>query len=44
MRVAISESPTSTEDIAYSGTSGTYRWKLYSFSGSGTYVFGMTRV
>ncbi len=42
-RVARSESSTSTENIAYSGTAGTYYWRVYSYSGSGSYVFGMTR-
>ena len=35
--VARSESSTSQEQIAYSGTSGYYRWRVYSFSGSGSY-------
>jgi serine protease len=28
---------TSTETVTYSGTSGTYRWRVYSYSGSGTF-------
>lgn len=28
---------TSTESINYNGTSGTYRWRVYSYSGSGTF-------
>lgn len=35
--VAKSESSTSTESISYSGTSGYYTWRVYSYSGSGTY-------
>ncbi len=34
---------TSTENIAYSGTAGTYYWRVYSYSGGGAFVFGMTR-
>jgi subtilisin family serine protease len=37
--VARGESATSNEDIVYSGTSGYYRWEVYSFSGSGSYNF-----
>jgi hypothetical protein len=36
--VARSESNTSQEQIAYSGTSGYYRWRVYSFAGSGSYT------
>jgi hypothetical protein len=35
--VARSESATSEEQIAYSGTSGYYRWRVYSYRGSGSY-------
>jgi hypothetical protein len=35
--VARSESVTAAEQIAYSGTWGYYRWRVYSFSGSGGY-------
>ena len=41
--VAQSISATSTEDIVYSGTAGTYRWRVYSYSGSGAYTGGYTR-
>jgi hypothetical protein len=41
--VAAGESSASSEDIAYAGTSGYYLWEVYSFSGSGTYTFGMQR-
>lgn len=35
--VASSEGSTSTERIAYSGTAGDYRWRIYSANGSGSY-------
>ena len=41
-QVARAITTSSSEDIAYSGTSGTYRWRVYSYSGSGAYTFGMT--
>jgi serine protease len=41
--VAVSESATSTEQIAYTGTNGYYRWRVYSYSGSGTYTFWLQR-
>ncbi|HEX6909721.1 MAG TPA: hypothetical protein VF142_04990, partial [Longimicrobium sp.] len=41
--VASSESATSTESINYSGTSGSYRWEVYSYSGSGSYTLNTTR-
>jgi serine protease len=37
--VASSLSASSTESITYAGTSGTYRWRLYAKSGSGSYTF-----
>lgn len=37
--VARSESTSSNENITYSGTSGYYRWRIYSYSGSGSYNF-----
>ena len=42
-RVAVSQGTTSSEDITYNGTSGYYYWRVYSYSGSGAYSFGMTR-
>ena len=36
--VASSTGSTSTESISYSGTSGTYRVQVYSYSGSGSYA------
>jgi serine protease len=41
--VAVSESVTSTEQIAYTGTAGYYRWRVYSYSGSGAYTFWLQR-
>jgi hypothetical protein len=41
--VARSESVTSVEQIAYSGTAGYYRWRVSSFSGSGGYTFWLQR-
>jgi aqualysin 1 len=37
--VASSESVTANETISYTGTSGYYRWQIYSYSGSGSYNF-----
>ncbi|HEU4743473.1 MAG TPA: M12 family metallopeptidase [Meiothermus sp.] len=36
--VARSESYTSSESITYAATSGTYRWRVYSYNGSGSYT------
>ena len=36
---ASSTSSSSNESIDYSGTSGYYRWRIYSYSGSGSYSF-----
>jgi len=41
--VARSEGTTSTESITYNGTAAYYRWRIYSYSGSGTYQFWMKR-
>lgn len=41
--VARSEGSTSTESITYNGTPAYYRWRIYSYSGSGTYRFWMKR-
>ncbi|MCX7895981.1 MAG: S8 family serine peptidase [Thermoanaerobaculum sp.] len=41
--VARSEGSTSTEYISYNGTAGYYRWRIYSYSGSGTYQFWLKR-
>lgn len=34
---------TSTENISYAGTAGTYRWRVYSYTGSGTYTICTTK-
>jgi len=36
--VKSSTGSTSTESIDYTGTSGTYRWRVYAYSGSGSYT------
>lgn len=41
--VATSEGTTSTESISYSGTSGYYMWRVYSYSGSGSYNFWLKK-
>lgn len=41
--VSSSESSTSTENISYSGTAGYYRWRVYSYSGSGSFTLCTTR-
>ncbi|GHF83004.1 serine protease [Deinococcus ficus] len=41
--VASSESGTSTESINYAATSGTYRWEVYAYSGSGSYTLKATK-
>jgi serine protease len=41
-QVARSISTSSTESIAYSGTAGTYRVQVISYSGSGAYTAGIT--
>jgi subtilisin family serine protease len=41
--VASSLGSTSTESVTYSGTAGTYRWRVYSYSGSGTFTLVTTK-
>ena len=41
--VARSESVTSTEQVAYAGTQGYYRWLVRSYTGSGSYTFWLQR-
>lgn len=41
--VARSEGVTSSENITYNGTAGYYRWRIYSYSGSGSYEFYLVR-
>ena len=36
--VAASEGSTSTESITYSAGTGTYRWDVYAYSGSGSFT------
>lgn len=43
VNVASGTGTTSSEDVVYSGTSGYYRWRIYSYSGSGSYQFWMKR-
>lgn len=42
-QVAASEGSTSTENISYSGTSGYYRYRVYAYSGSGSYSLCITK-
>jgi vibriolysin len=37
-QVAAGESATANENVSYNGTSGTYRWRVYSYSGSGSFT------
>jgi subtilisin family serine protease len=41
--VASSLGTTSSESISYNGTAGTYRWRVYSYSGSGTFTLVTTK-
>ena len=41
--VAQSTSSDSEEEITYSGSSGYYVWRIYSYSGSGSYTFWLDR-
>ena len=41
--VAAGESSTSIENVTYNGTSGTYRWRVYSYSGSGSFTLCTTK-
>ncbi|MFC3860411.1 S8 family peptidase [Deinococcus antarcticus] len=41
--VASSEGSTSSESITYNATSGTYRWEVYAYSGSGSYTLVETK-
>lgn len=43
LTAASATTATSSEDIAYNGTSGTYRWRIVSKTGSGAYTFGLTK-
>ncbi|WP_420130006.1 S8 family serine peptidase [Longimicrobium sp.] len=41
--VASGTTSSSSETVSYSGTAGTYRWEVYSYSGSGSYSITTTR-
>lgn len=41
--VATGTSSSSSETVTYNGTAGYYRWRVYSYSGSGSYDFWMRR-
>lgn len=41
--VARGETSTSTENVSYNGTSGSYRWRVYSYSGSGSFTLCTTK-
>lgn len=41
--VASGTSASSNESVTYSGTSGSYRWEAFSYSGSGSYTLTTTR-
>jgi vibriolysin len=41
--VASGTGSTSTENVSYSGTAGTYRWRVYSYAGSGSYSLCTTK-
>ncbi|SDN80948.1 aminopeptidase S [Nocardioides szechwanensis] len=38
--VAASESSGADEEISYTATAGTYRWRVYAYSGSGAFTLG----
>jgi vibriolysin len=41
--VGAGETSTSVENITYSGTAGSYRWRVYAYSGSGSYTLCTTK-
>jgi subtilisin family serine protease len=41
--VASGLGPTANEDVRYSGTPGTYRWRVYAYSGSGSFSLAISR-
>jgi vibriolysin len=41
--VGAGETSTSTENVSYNGTSGQYRWRVYSYSGSGSFTLCTTK-
>lgn len=41
--VASGAGATATENVTYSGTSGTYRWRIYAYTGGGSYSLCTTK-
>jgi Zn-dependent metalloprotease len=41
--VAAGEGATATENVTYSGTTGTYRWRVYAYSGAGSFTLCTTK-
>jgi vibriolysin len=41
--VAAGESSVSTENVSYNGTSGSYRWRVLSYTGSGSFTLCTTK-
>ncbi|HYO75062.1 MAG TPA: M4 family metallopeptidase, partial [Thermoanaerobaculia bacterium] len=41
--VAAGETSTSSENVTYNGTSGSYRWRVYSYTGSGSFTLCTTK-
>jgi vibriolysin len=41
--VAAGETATAVENVSYNGTSGTYRWRVYAYSGSGSFTLCTTQ-
>jgi Zn-dependent metalloprotease len=41
--VGAGETSTATESVTYSGTAGTYRWRVYSYTGSGSFTLCTTK-
>lgn len=41
--VGAGETATATENVSYNGTSGSYRWRVYSYSGSGSFTLCTTK-
>ena len=41
--VAASETGTSSESVNYAAASGTYRWEVYAYSGTGSYTLTETK-
>jgi vibriolysin len=41
--VAAGETSTANENVSYSGTAGTYRWRVYAYSGSGSFTLCTTK-